>query len=338
LRRAFSRGDERLAQAGTLTVFPEIQGRNEMSRILPWRIYARPIGAAAVAALLATSSQSNAADQKTIAVIVPTLKIAVLQVESKAAVDKAQQLGYKAIVLTHDFNTANELKDADQIITEKVAGVVWNVADPDASAVSVKKVRDAGIPVVNIDRVLTKPTIADSSLQSDNFQCGALAAQAFADIVGTKGNYAEIRGPFSDAMGRTRSAGYHSVLDKTDLKMVAQEAAAYDQTKGFQLAGSILQGHPDILGFVTGNDSIGMGAAAAVKAQGKKDVTVVGIDGGTDAAQAIQSKTSAFHASAAQPVAAQGEQGVVAMDKILKGDKDAVTNGSVQLLPCTLIK
>jgi ABC-type sugar transport system substrate-binding protein len=54
--------------------------------------------------------------------------------------------------------------------------------------------------------------------------------------------------------------------------------------------------------------------------------------------QAIESKSSAFRASAAQPVAAQGEQGVLAIDKILKGDKDAVADGSVQLLPCTLTK
>jgi erythritol transport system substrate-binding protein len=296
------------------------------------------VSAVALTALSTATGRSEAADEKTIAIIVPTLKIAVLQVESKAAVDQAQKLGYKAIVLTHDFNTANELKDADQIITEKVAGVVWNVADPDASAVSVKKVRDAGIPVINMDRVLTKSTIADASLESDNFQCGALAAQAFVDLVGKSGDYAEIRGPSSDAMGRTRSEGYHSVLDKTSLKMVAQEAAAYDQTKGFQLAGSILQGHSGILGFVTGNDSIGLGAAAAIKAQGKKNMVVVGIDGGADAVQAIKSGTSAFRASAAQPVAAQGEQGVIQMDKIIKGDKDAITDGKVQLLPCTLLK
>jgi erythritol transport system substrate-binding protein len=189
-----------------------------------------------------------------------------------------------------------------------------------------------------MDRVLTKSTIADASLESDNFQCGALAAQAFVDLVGKSGDYAEIRGPSSDAMGRTRSEGYHSVLDKTSLKMVAQEAAAYDQTKGFQLAGSILQGHSGILGFVTGNDSIGLGAAAAIKAQGKKNMVVVGIDGGADAVQAIKSGTSAFRASAAQPVAAQGEQGVIQMDKIIKGDKDAITDGKVQLLPCTLLK
>ncbi len=295
---------------------------------------------ACAAAVLAglVSAPAQAADKKTIAIIVPTLKIAVLQVKSKAAVDMAEKLGYKAIVLTHDFNTANELKDADQIITQKVAGVVWNVADPAASAVAVKKVRAAGIPVVNMDRTLVEHKIADASLESDNFQCGALAAQAFVDMVGKSGNYAELRGPSSDAMGRTRSAGYHSVLDKSGLKMVAQEAAAYDQTKGFQLAGSILQGHPDIKGFVTGNDSIGLGAAAAIKAQGKTGMVVVGIDGGADAVQAINSKTSAFRASAAQPVAAQGEQGVVVVDKIIKGAPDAITDGRVQRIPCTLTK
>lgn len=294
--------------------------------------------AASALATLGLVGDASAAAQKTIAIIVPTMKIAVLQVESKAAADAAAKLGYKSIILTHDFNTANELRDADQIITEKVAGVVWNVADPAASAVSVKKVRDAGIPVINMDRVLTNPAIADASLQSDNFQCGALAAKAFVAKVGTSGSYAEIAGPASDAMGRTRSAGYHSVLDKTSLKMAAHEAAPFDQTKGFQLAGSILQAHPDILGFVTGNDSIGLGAAAAVKAQGKAKMDVVGIDGGSDAMAAIKSGTSAFRASAAQPVAAQGQEAVVMMDKILKKAPGAVTNGKVTLLPCTLIE
>lgn len=300
------------------------------------RALAVAAGSAWVIALAsAASTPAAAAGQKTIAIIVPTLKITVLQVESQAAVKKAEALGYKTTVLTHDFNTANELKDADALITEKVAGVAWNVADPAASAVAVKKVRDAGIPVVNMDRVLVKHEIANNSFQSDNFQCGALAAQALVDMVGGKGDYAELPGPSSDQMGRTRSAGYHSVLDKTALKMVAQQPAPYDQTKGFQLAGSILQAHPEIVAFATGNDSIGLGAAAAIKAQGKTGIVVVGIDGGADAVAAIKSGTSAFRATAAQPVAAQGEKSVEALDKIIRGEKGP--SGGNTLLPCTLI-
>jgi erythritol transport system substrate-binding protein len=287
-------------------------------------------------AALPTAPPAHAAGKGTIAVIVPTLQITVLQTESQAAVAEAKKLGYSAIVLTHDFNTAKELNDAEEIIAEKVVGAVWNVADPAASAVAVQKVRAAGIPVINMDRVLTRPTVANFSVESDNFQCGALAAQAFVAIVGTKGTYAEIMGPPHDAMANTRSAGYHSVLDKTGLKMVAQQSAPYDRTRGFELAGSILQAHPDILGFVTGNDSIGLGAAAAIKTQGGKNMAVVGIDGGADAVAALKSGNSAFRASAAQPVAAIGTVAVETLNKVLTGQKYA--EGQVQLLPCTLLK
>jgi erythritol transport system substrate-binding protein len=278
------------------------------------------------------------AQQKTIAIIVPTLKITVLQTESAAAAKAAAKLGYKTILLTHDFNTTKELQDADQIVIEKVAGVAWNVADPASSNGAVQKVRNAGIPVVNMDRVLTLPKVASASFQSDNFQCGALAAQAFINLVGNSGTYAELPGPQSDEMGRTRSAGYHSVLDKTALKMVARQPANYDETRGFQLAGSILQAHPDIKGFVAGNDSIGLGAAAAIKSQNKSGMVVVGIDGGTDAASAIASGTSAFRASAAQPVVDMGEQAVVELDKLIQNTGGGVSPGSVKLIPCTLME
>ena len=298
----------------------------------PWLSLLAGLAAAAVVA----SPPAHAASKGTIAVIVPTLQITVLQTESQAAVAMAKKLGYNAVVLTHDFNTAKELNDAEEIIAEKVVGAVWNVADPAASDVAVKKVRAAGIPVVNMDRVLTHPQDAKYSVESDNFQCGALAAQAIVADVGNKGTYAEIKGPLHDAMANTRSAGYHSVLDKTDLKMVAQQSSPYDRTRGFDVAGSILQAHPDILGFVTGNDSIGLGAAAAIKTQGKKNMTVVGIDGGADAVAALKSGNSAFRATAAQPVAEIGRVAVITLNKILT--KQTYPQGHVELLPCTLMK
>ena len=301
-----------------------------------WRQTRRLSASLALAALVAGGATAPAmAAKKTIAIIVPTLKITVLQVESKAGVQEAHRLGYNAVVLTHNFNTAKELQDAQQLITEHVAGVAWNVADPAASAVAVEKVRAAGIPVVNMDRVLVKHKIANASYQSDNFQCGALSAKAFVKLVGDKGTYAEISGPKSDHMARTRSAGYHSVLDKTGLKMAARQSAAYDETKGFQLAGSILQAHPHILGFISGNDFLGLGAAAAIKSQGKKGMAVVGIDGGTDAVAAIDSGTSAFRATAAQPVAQLAKDAVDRIVAILHG-KPGLSNGAKMEIPCTL--
>lgn len=287
-----------------------------------------------------SSPAAIAAGQKTIAIIVPTLKISVLQTEKKAAVDEAKRLGYKTTVLTHDFNTAKELRDAEELITEKVAGVAWNVADPASSYVAVKKVRSAGIPVVNMDRVLTKRGIANAAVESDNFQCGALSAKAFVGLVGKKGNYAELAGERADPMARTRSAGFHSVLDKIPgLKMVAKQSGPWSQTRGFRAAGSILQAHPNILGFVTGNDSIGLGAAAAIKSQGKKHMVVVGIDGGHAGVSAVESGTSPFRATAAQPVTKEAKKAVDIIDKIIRTGKSGLKSSQrLQLIPCTLVE
>ncbi len=291
-----------------------------------------------VGALSSVAATAQAA-QKTLAIILPTLKVSVLQTERKAAVDEAKRLGYRTTVLTHDFNTAKELRDAEQIITEKVAGVAWNVADPASSYVAVQKVRAAGIPVVNMDRVLTKRGIANAAVESDNFQCGALSAKAFVKLAGNKGTYAELAGKRADPMARTRSAGYHSVLDKMPgLKMVAKQSGAWSQTRGFRSAGSMLQAHPDILGFITGNDTIGLGAAAAIKSQGKKHMVVVGIDGGHAGVSAVESGTSPFKATAAQPVTEEAIKAVDIVDRIIRTGKSGLAaSQKLQLIPCTLV-
>src|SRR6202012_339531 len=119
-----------------------------LGTVLAGRKYLRSGRYIALAMLLGLPLSGTAyAQAKTIAIIVPSLKITVLQTEWTAAEAEAKKLGYQTILLTHDFNTTKELQDADQLIVEKVAGVVWNVSDPDSSNVAVQKVRDAGIPV-----------------------------------------------------------------------------------------------------------------------------------------------------------------------------------------------
>ncbi len=45
---------------------------------------------------------------------------------------------------------------------------------------------------------------------------------------------------------------------------------------------TILQANPDIKGVISGNDTMAMGAIAALQAAGRKDVIVVGFDGSND--------------------------------------------------------
>ena len=92
----------------------------------------------------------------------------------------------------------------------------------------------------------------------------------------------------SDTNAGVRSRSYHDVIDQyPDLKMVARQSANWSQPEAFGKMESILQANPNIKGVVCGNDTMAMGAMAALKAAGKGDVVVVGFDGSNDVRDSI---------------------------------------------------
>ncbi len=87
-----------------------------------------------------------------------------------------------------------------------------------------------------------------------------------------------------------RSDAYHAVIDQyEDMEMVAQETANWDQQEAFTKVQTLLEANPDVKGIIAGNDTMALGAVAAVDAAGLTGkVIVAGFDGSPDAAQAIK--------------------------------------------------
>ena len=74
------------------------------------------------------------------------------------------------------------------------------------------------------------------------------------------------------------------------MKMVAQQTANWDQAEALAKTQTILQAHPNIKGIIAGNDTMALGAQAALEAAGKKDVVVVGFDGSPDVVSSIHGR------------------------------------------------
>jgi erythritol transport system substrate-binding protein len=102
--------------------------------------------------------------------------------------------------------------------------------------------------------------------------------------MGEEGQYVELTGKDTDTNAHIRSQGYHDVIDEfPNLEMVAQQTANWSQTEGYSVMETILQANPDIKGVIAGNDTMALGAQAALLAAGRDDVIVVGFDGSDDA-------------------------------------------------------
>ncbi len=241
-------------------------------------------------ALAAGQAFAQGNSSKLIVVITPSHSNQFFKAEADAAVAKAKELGYQTNSLVHNDDPSVQLQEVQTAISSKAAAIVMDNAGADASIAAVKLAEAAHIPVFLIDREINANGIAQAQIVSNNYQCATSAGTEFAKLVNYKGNYVELVGKSTDTNAQTRSKGFHSVLDQIpDLKMVAQQSANWDQTQAYNTMQSIIQAHPDIVGVVSGNDTMALGAAAALKNAKMDNVVVVGIDGNPDVVSQIAS-------------------------------------------------
>lgn len=256
--------------------------------------------------------------------------------EGNVAKATAEKLGYTATVGAHKGDTNTESNLIDTAITNKSVAIILDPANADGSVGAVKKAVAAGIPVFLVNAEINQEGLAKAQLVSNNAQGAAIGAQQWVEAVGDKGKYAELFGAPSDNNAATRSNGYETVLTQyPDLKKVAKEVANWDRTQGHNKMQSMLQAHPDIIGVISGNDEMALGAIAALKEAGKlANIKVGGFDGSPDAVAAI--KAGELQYTVLQPVALFSAEAVKQADSFIKTGKTGATSEK-QLFDCILI-
>ena len=245
---------------------------------------------------------AHAPARKTVAIITPSHENPFFKAEAENAGARARELGYDVLVNSHDDDAHKQDELFDMALANRASVIILDNAGADASVAAVRKAKAAGIPSFLIDREINANGIAASQIVSNNYQGATLGAQEFARLMGEKGDYVELVGRESDTNAGIRSQGYHDVLDKyPGLKMVARQSANWSQPEAFQKMETIIQGNRGIKGVIAGNDTMALGAAAALKAAGLGKVIVAGFDGSPDVLAAI--RAGDIQATVLQPAA-----------------------------------
>lgn len=256
--------------------------------------------------------------------------------EGEIAKKTAEGLGYKTVVGGHKGDTNTESNLIDTAITNKSVAIILDPANADGSVGAVKRAIAANIPVFLVNAEINQEGLAKAQLVSNNAQGAALGATQWVESVGDKGKYVELFGSPSDNNAATRSNGYETVLSQyPDLVKAGKDVANWDRTQGHDKMQALLQANPDIIGVISGNDEMALGAIAALKKAGKLDqVKVGGFDGSPDAVAAI--KAGELQYTVLQPVAVFSEAAVKQADNFIKTGKTGVDQEK-QLFDCILI-
>lgn len=291
-----------------------------------------PIRASAINRAVARPHQETA--HRTIAIFVPSLSNPFFVAEEKFAAAEATKLGFGTMIASHDGNAYTQMNLIKTAIDRHVAAIVLDNAGADVSIAAVRTATRAGIPVFLIDREINAKGIAKAQLVSNNFQGAQLEAAEFSKLMNYAGTYVELTGMPSDTNAKVRARGVASVLEHfKGMKVVARQAADWSQSKGFQVTQTLLQAHPDIKGLIADNDTMALGAEAALLAAHRPGVIVVGFDGSPDVIRSI--KQGQIKADVLQPIAAFSKEAVIEANRYLRTGSTGVPEK--QQLNCILI-
>ncbi len=183
----------------------------------------------------------------------------------------------------------------EEMVASGVAAIVIAPADSKALVPVLRRAKQAGIVVINIDNqldqdILQKEGVTIPFVGPDNMagakKVGDYLAQS---LKGTASKVAILEGIRTSFNAQQRLRGFEAAMHETGVEVVDSQSAEWEMSKANTIAASMLSEHPEISAILAANDSMALGAIAAVKSAGRSgEVSIVGFDNITAIQQAIR--------------------------------------------------
>lgn len=247
----------------------------------------------------------------------------------------------KVIVTNGQNDNAKQVADVENLLQQKIDLLIISPNEAAPLTAVVKKVYDAGIPVVVLDRAVLGDgytTFIGGDNKIIGQRAGAYVAKWCADQKKAPCNIFEITGLSGSPPAQARADGFREGLKANPKAVVVASATSeWQKEKALPAAAAAFQAHRDIDVVYGHNDDSAEGAYIAAKNAGldPKKMLFVGIDGLPDPTGGIASVLQGrLGASFVYPTG--GAEGVDWAYKILvKGEKPPkkVTLGTDEIYP-----
>ena len=162
--------------------------------------------------------------------------------------------------------------------------------DIDTITAPVVRMIEAGIPVIDMDTLIAPLDQIDvlTFLAPDNEFMGAAVTQALVDAIGGQGTIIMTQGALGHTGAQGRARGFQSVIDKfPGVEVLATDSADWDVAKTAQLWETYLNTFPKIDAAFFHNDDMALAAANVMKAHGRTEILIGGVDAMPPAIQAV---------------------------------------------------
>lgn len=186
--------------------------------------------------------------------------------------------------IKNETDLAEQVGLVEQMVAQQVQAIVIAPADSKALVPALKRAKAAGVLVVNIDNKLDAEALKEAGLTvpfvgPDNRAGARLVGEVVARKLTAGDKVAIIEGVPTAFNGQQRRAGFEDAMKAAGMNIVSVQSGYWEMDRANNVAAAMLSEHPDLKAILCGNDSMALGAVAAVQAAGRTGkVLVAGFD------------------------------------------------------------
>ncbi|WP_146855280.1 sugar ABC transporter substrate-binding protein [Brevifollis gellanilyticus] len=193
---------------------------------------------------------------------------------------------YELVVngIKNETDLAEQVGLVEQMVSQGVQAIVIAPADSKALVTVLKRAKEAGVLVVNIDNKLDADTLKQAGLSvpfvgPDNRAGAKAVGEVLAKKLQSGDEVAIIEGVTTAFNGQQRRAGFEDAMSAAGMKIVSTQSGQWEMEKANTVASGILAANPNVKALLCANDNMALGAAAAVQSAGKSgQIQIVGFD------------------------------------------------------------
>jgi len=232
--------------------------------------------------------QSTSPDKPRVALVMKSLANEFfLTMENGArAHQKAHPNAYDLLAngIKDELDVGRQIDLVEQMIGQRVNALVIAPADSKALIPVCQKAQAAGIAVVNIDNQFDADVLAQTGAKfpfvgPDNRKGARLVGDYLATRLQPGDAVAIIEGAPNAFNAVQRRLGFEDSMTAANIKIVSSQSGYWETDKANAVAAAMLTEHPELKAILCANDSMALGAVAALRSANRLgQVLVVGYD------------------------------------------------------------
>ncbi len=221
-------------------------------------------------------------------------------------------------------DVGRQLSQIQNFAAQDAAAIIVNAADTSATAGMTKIAREAGVPLVYVNRRPAEETLPAGVVfvGSEDLQAGTLQMEELARLMNHRGNVAIMVGELASNGAQLRTKAVESVVAKyPGMTLIEKQVGNFQRERGLDLMNNWLTAGTAIDAVASNNDEMAIGAIMAIRQAGiaPGKILVGGIDATPDALAELAKGTLAV--TVFQDARGQARGAFDAAVKLSRGDK-----------------